>query len=307
MRWLALSVEADVEAVEAVSEIFGRLGRGSVVEPLRLVADPADEQSLRPDPAAGYRITAYVPDDAEAPAAVDQTERALWHLQAFDLRPLSGLTVTGVDDTDWATSWREGYEPMRIGRLTIVPSWLEPPAGSEVVINLDPGQAFGTGLHPTTRGCLLILQQLEPMPEAVLDVGVGSGILAIAALRLGASRAVGYDTDQLAVDAARANAAANQVHDRLDVRRGTLPEIAGERYPLIMANLVAAILVDLAPRLGAHAAPGGTLIASGIIDSRADEVEAALAAAGFVAEERLADGDWVTLRARAAPLSGAAS
>ena len=105
MRWLALSVEADVEAVEAVSEILGRLGRGSVVEPLRLVADPADEQALHPDHAAGYRVTAYVPDDAEAADAVDRTERAHWHLQAFDLRPMSGLAVTSVDDADWATAW----------------------------------------------------------------------------------------------------------------------------------------------------------------------------------------------------------
>ena len=297
MRWLALSVEADVEAVEAVSEIFGRLGRGSVVEPLRLVADPVDEQALRPDPAAGYRVTAYVPDDGEAPAAVDRTERALWHLQAFDLRPMSGLTVTGIDDADWATAWRDGYEPMRIGRLTIVPSWLEPPESSELVINLDPGMAFGTGLHPTTQACLLALQQVEPMPDAMLDVGCGSGILAIAALRLGASRAVGYDTDQLAVEASAANAYANQLADRFEVRRGKLPETAEERFPLVMANLVAAVLVELAPRLAAHTAPGGTLVASGIIEPRVAEVETALGGAGFAVPQRLVDGDWITLRA----------
>jgi ribosomal protein L11 methyltransferase len=296
MRWLALSVEADVEAVEAVSEIFGQLGQGSAVEPLELVAEGTDEQALRADPAAGYRVTAWIPDDAEAPDAIDRTKRALWHLRAFDLRPMSELSVTTTDDAAWATAWRDGYEPIRIGRLTIVPSWLEAPKGSDLVIRLDPGMAFGTGLHPTTRACLELLQTADPMPAAVLDVGTGSGILALAALRLGAQRAVGYDTDQLAVEASTANARANVLSDRFEAQHGSLPELAAELFPFVVANLVAAVLVELAPRLAAHAAPGGTLIASGIIESRSDEVEAALTAAGFVVVDWITEGDWVTVR-----------
>jgi ribosomal protein L11 methyltransferase len=296
MRWLALSVEADVEAVEAVSEIFGRLGQGSVVEPLELVADGADEQALRPDPAAGYRVTAWIPDDAQAGDAIDRTRRALWHLRAFDLRPMSELSVTTTDDAAWATAWREGYKPIQMGRLTIVPSWLEAPKGSDLVIRLDPGMAFGTGLHPTTRACLELLQTVEPMPTAVLDVGTGSGILALAALRLGASRAVGYDTDQLAVEASTANARANDLSDGFGAQHGTLPELAVELFPLVVANLVAAVLVELAPRLAAHTAPGGTLIASGIIESRSDEVKAALTAAGYEVVDWITEGDWVTVR-----------
>jgi ribosomal protein L11 methyltransferase len=296
MRWLALSVEADVEAVEAVSEIFGRLGRGSAVEPLELVADGADEQALRPDPGAGYRVTAWIPDDAQAPEALDRTRRALWHLRAFDLRPMSELSVTTTDDTAWATAWRDGYEPIRSGRLTIVPSWLEVPKGSDLVIRLDPGMAFGTGLHPTTRACLELLQTNEPMPTAVLDVGTGSGILALAALRLGASRAIGYDIDRLAVEASTANAQANDLGDRFRAQDGTLPDSAAELFSLVVANLVAAVLVEMAPRLAAHTAPGGTLIASGIIESRSDEVEAALTAAGYEVVDWITEGDWVTVR-----------
>jgi ribosomal protein L11 methyltransferase len=296
MRWLALSVEADVEAVEAVSEIFGRLGQGSVVEPLELVADGADEQALRPDPTAGYRVTAWIPDDAEAPDAIDRTRRALWHLRAFDLRPMSELSVTTTDDAAWATAWRDGYEPIRSGRLAIVPSWLEVPKGSDLVIRLDPGMAFGTGLHPTTRACLELLQTVEPVPATVLDVGTGSGILALAALCLGVERAVAYDTDQLAVEASTANARANDLSDRFDAHHGTLPELAAELFPLVVANLVAAVLVELAPRLAAHTAPGGTLIASGIIESRSDEVEAALTVAGYEVVDWITEGDWVTVR-----------
>jgi ribosomal protein L11 methyltransferase len=301
MRWLALSVEADVEAVEAVSEILGRLGRGSAIEPLNLVEDAADEQALRADPAAGYRVVAWIPDDGAAPEAIDRTRRALWHLRAFDLRPMSELSVTTTDDGAWATAWREGYEPMRIGRLTILPSWLETPAGVDLVIRLDPGMAFGTGLHPTTRGCLELLQQRTPMPSRVLDVGTGSGILGLAALRLGAERVVGFDTDPLAIEASTANAEANDMSTGFEPRLGTLPATPDDPYPLVLANLVASVLVELAPRLAAHTAPGGSLIASGIIESRSDEVEAALTDAGFAVVEWVTDGDWVTIRLEREP------
>lgn len=300
MRWLALQVDADVEAVEAVSEILGRLGRGNMVEPLSLIADPADEQALRPDPAAGYRVKTWIPDDPDAPAAVDRTRRALWHLQAFDLRPMGELEVVSVDDADWATAWREGYAPMRIGRLSIVPTWLDVPADAQadggVVLRLDPGMAFGTGLHPTTRLCLELLQGVDAIPPDVLDVGTGSGILALAALRLGATRVVAYDTDPLAVEASRANAESNGLGHGLEVRSGTVPEVAAKRFSLILANLVAAVLVELAPRLAVHATVGGTLIASGIIETRRLEVERALAAVGFTVVDALVDADWVALR-----------
>jgi ribosomal protein L11 methyltransferase len=296
MRWLALSVEADVEAVEAVSEILGRMGRGSAIEPLRLVEDETDEQALHPDPAAGYRVTAWVPEDGDAPGAVERIQKALWHLRAFDLRPMTELQVATVDDVDWATAWRDGYEVQRIGRLRIVPSWLETPDDGGVVVRLDPGMAFGTGIHPTTRGCLDMLQRVDPMPAAALDVGCGSGILALSALALGAERAVGCDTDTAAVEASRANAEHNGLADRFVVRHASLTDDASERFSLVLANLVAAVLIELAPRLAAHTAPRGTLIASGIIDSRLDEVTSVLAVAGFTEVDRIVAGEWVTLR-----------
>jgi ribosomal protein L11 methyltransferase len=297
MRWLELSVEADAEAIEAISEILGRVAGGTAVHPTRLLRDPNDELAARADPAAPFVITAHVADDPQSAATVESTERALWHLQAFGLRPVGPLRVRAVDDADWTDAWKEHYVAQRIGRVVIVPSWAdEPLAADEVAITLDPGMAFGTGLHPTTRGCLALLQDVAPMPASVLDVGCGSGILALAALRLGAERAVGIDTDPLAVAAARENAARNGLADRLKVRDGTLPAAADERHGLVLANLVAAVLVDLAPRLAAHLAPGGTLLASGIIAPRASEVSGALVAAGLAIGERRDDGDWVTLR-----------
>lgn len=297
MRWLELTVDADVEAVEAVSEILGRVATGTIVQPARLVHDPDDELSVHEDPDAGYSIVAHIADGAGAGAAVESTERALWHLQAFGLRRVGELRVRPVADEDWAESWKAHYVPQRIGRVVVMPSWSADRAGpDEVTVLLDPGMAFGTGLHPSTRGCLQLLQGIVPMPATVLDVGCGSGILALAALRLGAGHAVGLDTDPLAVEATRANAERNGLGDRLDTSAGSLPTPATERYPLVLANLVAAVLIDLAPRLAAHLAPQGTLIASGIIDPKADAVLAAMANAGLDVVSRLDDEEWVTLR-----------
>jgi ribosomal protein L11 methyltransferase len=303
VRWLELTVTCDNEAIEAVSEILGRVSQGSAVRPIRLIRDPNDELSAREDPTAAYEITAHIPEDEAAPAVVEATERALWHLQAFGLRPVGELKVRSVDDADWTDAWKAGYVPQRIGRVVIVPSWLdEPIRPGEVALRLDPGMAFGTGLHPTTRGCLTLLQEISPMPPLVLDVGSGSGILALAALRLGAEGAICYDTDPLAVEATLANAAANGLAGRVTAQLGSLPPTSiGEPYQLVLGNLVAAVLIDLAKPLAAHTAPGGTLLASGIIETRADEVLAALTAAGFVLDSRLDDGEWASLRLRYAP------
>jgi ribosomal protein L11 methyltransferase len=301
VRWLELTVTCDNEAIEAVSEILGRVSQGSAVRPTRLIRDPGDELSAREDPIAPYEITAHIPEDEAAPAAVESIERELWHLQAFGLRPVGELQVRSVDDADWTDAWKAGYAPQRIGRVVIVPSWLdEPIAPGEVALRLDPGMAFGTGLHPTTRGCLTLLQEISRMPLVVLDVGSGSGILALAALRLGAERAVCYDTDPLAVQATLANAEANGLASRVNANLGSLPT-TGESYPLVVANLVAAVLIDLAEPLAARTAAGGTLLASGIIEGRADEVLGALTDAGFALGGRLDDGEWVSVRLAASP------
>jgi ribosomal protein L11 methyltransferase len=299
VRWLELIVTVDAEAVEPVSEILARLGHGTAVRPTRLIRDSADELFAREDPTAPYEVTAHLPDDDQAPARLDSTRRALWHLQAFGLRPISQLHVRPVDDTDWTEAWREGYAAQRIGRIVVVPSWIdEPLAPDELELRLDPGMAFGTGLHPTTRACLRLLQEVGPMPPVVLDVGSGSGILALAALRLGAGHAVCLDTDPAAVAATRENAERNGLGGQVTALSGTLPASPadGVRYRLITANLVASMLVDLADALSAHAAPGGALLAAGVIAERGEEVETALTRAGFDTVGRDDDGEWVALR-----------
>jgi ribosomal protein L11 methyltransferase len=301
MRWLELSVTADVEAVEAVSEILGRVATGTAVHPTALVRDPNDELVARPDVEEPFVVVGHVPDGPEATGQIDATERALWHLQAFGLRPLGDLQVRHVDDADWSERWREHYTVQRIGRVVIVPSWVDHAmADGDLVIRMDPGMAFGTGLHPTTRGCLELLQEVGPMPDRVLDVGCGSGILALAALRLGAAAAVGIDTDPAAVAATLANAERNGFDGRVQASHGTLPEDPPLRHPLVLANLVAAVLVELSGRLAAHLADDGVLLVGGIIAPREAEVVAAMAGAGLESDDglRRSDGEWVSLGLR---------
>jgi ribosomal protein L11 methyltransferase len=297
MRWLELSVETDAEAVEAVSEILGRVSAGTAVRPTRLIRDPNDELAAREDPAAPYVVSAHIADEPTSLACVEDTERALWHFQAFGLGRVGPLEVRTVDDGEWADAWREHYVAQRIGRVVIVPSWAdEPIAPGEVSIVMDPGMAFGTGLHPTTRGCLAMLQELSPMPRGVLDVGSGSGILGLAALRLGAERVDAVDLDPESVRATLQNAARNDLAGRVHAREGTLDVEPAERYALVLANLVAAVLIDLAPRLAAHVTREGVLIAGGIIEPRATAVVDALGDAGLIVGERRDDGEWVSLR-----------
>ena len=301
--WLELAVEADPEAVEAVSEILGRVATGgTTVEP---AFDLVDEGlGARIDPTRPAVVRGYVPADA-ADGAAAQVAEALGHLQAFGLRQIGELRTRIVEEADWADAWKAYFPVMRIGRrLVIRPTWRDhTPAPDDVVLALDPGMAFGTGLHPTTRLCLAALEPLADDGRLdgahVLDVGCGSGILAIAALGLGASDALGVDTDPIAVEATADNAHRNGMDRRLVVRRGSLPSGEGP-YDVVLANLVAGVLVPLAPLLRGELQPDGTLVASGIFADREAEVTDAFAAEGLVVGTRTSEGDWVALEVRRA-------
>ncbi|MCI2047774.1 MAG: 50S ribosomal protein L11 methyltransferase [Faecalibacterium sp.] len=214
------------------------------------------------------------------------------------------LTAAGVSFTldeskikqeDWQNGWRKYYHPMEIGRrLAIVPSWQEYDT-DRVKLILDPGLAFGTGSHETTALCLAALDARVKGGERMLDIGTGSGILAIAALKLGAAVAEGVDIDPVAVRTAGENAARNGVGEKLTVLVGDLSEKASGKYDLITANIVAAAIESLAPSVPALLAPNGTFIASGIIDTRKAEVTAALEKAGLKVAEVQEKRGWECL------------
>jgi ribosomal protein L11 methyltransferase len=301
--WLELAVEADLEAVEAVSEIFGRVAPGGTsVEP---AFDLLDEGlGARVDPTRPAIVRAYVParDRAAADRAVAEAAEALGHLQAFGLRPIGELRTRLVEEADWAEAWKAYFPVLRVGRrLVIRPTWRrhhrEP---DDLVLALDPGMAFGTGLHPTTRLCLAEIEAVADRGRLagarVLDVGCGSGILAIAAVRLGAASAFGVDTDPIAIEATAANARRNRLVRRIAARDGSLP--SGEApFDVALANLIAGVLVPLAPALHDELRPDGILVASGIFVDREADVRAAFEAARLVVDGRRAEGEWVALQA----------
>jgi ribosomal protein L11 methyltransferase len=301
--WLELAVEADVEAVEAVSEILGRVaGGGTSVEP---AFDLVDEGlGARIDPKRPATVRAYVParDDAAAARAVADATEMLGHLQAFGLRPIGELRTRVVREEDWAEAWKAHFPVLRIGRrLVIRPTWRrhrsEP---GDVVLALDPGMAFGTGLHPTTRLCLALIEDLADRGlltgARVLDVGCGSGVLAIAAARLGAASVLGVDPDPIAIESTTANARRNRLVRRLRARQGSIPSGKGP-FDVVLANLVASLLIELAPRLADELVPGGTIVGSGIFVDREEEVRRAFEVAGLRVNGRLAEGEWVALEA----------
>ena len=312
--WLELSVAADHEAVEAVSEILSRAAPGGTsVEPAFELVE--DGLAARVDLARPAVVRAHLPilDAAVIRAAVARADRDLGHLQAFGLRPIGDLTAAIVLEADWANAWKAHFPVLRIGRRIVIrPTWRrhrrQP---DDIVLALDPGMAFGTGLHPTTRLCLAALESLgdrglvdhggaDGAPARVLDVGSGSGILSIAAAKLGAREVLAVDVDPIAVEASAANARRNRLSRVIRAREGSAPSGEGP-FDVVLANLIASLLITLADGLVTDLRPGGTLIASGIFLTREAGVVEGFGARGLVLVSRWEEGDWVAMEMRRPP------
>jgi len=196
-----------------------------------------------------------------------------------------GIQIKDVEPVDWSTHWRRHFKAMPFGPLWVVPSWLEAPAGARHVLRLDPGMAFGTGSHETTALCLERIAELSPV-AAILDVGTGTGILAMGALLLGAKRAVGTDNDPEAITVARENAIQNGLMLEL------FDHTPDEKFPLVVANILAQPLIDMAPELAKAVAPGGKLILSGLLVSQAEPVAEAYEEEGLIGRVITTRGEW---------------
>ena len=298
-RWIELSMQVDGEAAEAVAEVLHRYGQQGVVIEQRLGPDeglPVDAL-----PAGPLTVRAYLPDDADAPGKKQQIREALYFLGK--LYPLPEPTFATLEDEDWSEAWKANYEPVRVGRkLLIKPAWLDVvSAPDDVVIELDPGMAFGSGTHPSTQLCLAALEDLIGPAYRVLDLGSGSGLLAIAAARLGATYVLALDVDPLAVQVGRDNVDANRVSQQVHVQSGSLGSVlhAPRRFDLVVVNILAHVIVEMcASGLGSVVRPGGWLIAAGIIHDQANDVVQALEDAGLPVQQRRQAGDWVALLAR---------
>ncbi len=283
--WVRLEVTLSPELAEGVAEALAAVGQGLVDEPA----------------GGSRRLVAWLPADDTVQRRLDAVRGRIHALRAAGLAGKAEISLRPAAAEDWAEAWRAHFRVERItNRLVIVPSWERYSAQpGEQVIVLDPGMAFGTGQHPTTRGCLQVLSEIMQPGWRVIDVGTGSGILAVAAAKLGAGRVLGLEVDSSALAAAAENVRRNGVEGVVELRQSDLLAAAvGPPADLIVANIVAEAIVQLAAPAAQWLRPGGWLVASGVVSSKEAMVTAALAGAGLAVSDVRREGEWVTLAAR---------
>lgn len=315
---IEISVQVDSEGAEAVSELFNRYnggdwdedsaegeasGGGAVIEATGFddFHNPLPEEY-------SLLVKTYLKPGPRGERIQRQIEEGLWRLSL--LYPIPEPQVRVLEEEDWATAWKKFYKPLRVGkRVMLKPSWesveIQP---DDIVIELDPGMAFGTGLHPSTRLCIVALEKYVQPGDAVLDVGTGSGVLSIVAAKVGASFILATDIDTIAVEVTAQNAQLNGLAvgpgTNFIVEHTSVPAGMSGRFPIVVANILAEILVKLFDSeygnvpLADPVAPGGLLILAGIIEERADLVLDAVARHGLTLVDRLGEGDWVALVVR---------
>ncbi|MDQ7727677.1 50S ribosomal protein L11 methyltransferase [Halomonas sp. SpR8] len=298
MPWLQLKAHVVPEQVEFLEELL--LEEGATAIGLQDAHDdPVFEPERGTTPLWEDTILTGLYDDLEGVESMLERIAAAWAEQQPD-EPCPTIEYELLADRDWEREWMDDFTPLRMGqRLWIVPSWHEPPEADAVNLILDPGLAFGTGTHPTTALCLEWLDELAVdghlAQQTVLDVGCGSGILAIAALKLGASHADATDIDPQALQASRDNAERNAIAEPALTLYYPEQLSDGGDYPIVTANILAGPLVELAPMIAGHVAPGGRLALSGILANQADEVYQAYIAQGICMEEPVVREGWVRL------------
>ena len=299
MDWIEIRLSVDGEAAEAIAELLQKYGhQGVSIEQEGIMPDSWDEGEVPPP--ERLTVRAYIPDDERADDAKAQLETALGHMSL--MYPMPTPQYHMVSETDWAEAWKAHYHPVRIGKhMLIRPRWIDlEPASDDVVITLDPGMAFGTGTHPTTQLCLEALEDLAKPGINMLDLGCGSGILAIGAAKLGVKHILAVDIDPIAVDVTEENAEFNKVGEQITAQTGSLDSVlhSARRFDLIVVNILARIIIQMcADGLGQTVRPGGKAIFSGIILDQADDVETALRQTGLEPYHRRIQGDWVVIEA----------
>jgi len=305
-RLLEISVEVDGEAAEAVSTILGEYAQGGAILEQEWPGDALQPRHVK--------VKAFLSD--ERLSSLPHIKEALWHLG--QLYPIPPLSVRWLSERDWAEAWKSDLTIQHIGhRIVIKPSWLRyTPGPDEAVIELDPGLAFGTGLHPSTHLCLVALDDYLQPGDHVLDVGTGSGILSIAAAQLGAHRVIALDVDDVALKVAQENITRNGVQTAVSLRRASLsPLPTGDptvdpvevfnahgvwdgTFDMLLMNILPEVIARSARPIAACLTTKGLFVVSGIIRPRESSVERALSAANLTITDRRDNGDWVALVGR---------
>ncbi len=309
MKWSEFSIHTTQEAVEPICHILHEAGASGVVieDPQDLVTEwgvrYGEIYQLSPDdyPEEGVLIKAYFPMNSFLNETFDEIKEAINSLPSyqFDLGK-NNIQIAEVHEEEWATAWKQYYKPVKVSNsITIIPTWEEyTPSPEETIIELDPGMAFGTGTHPTTVLCIQSLERVMQGGERVIDVGTGSGVLSIAAAKLGASQVLGLDLDDVAVKSATLNVKLNQEETVVSIKQNHLLEQIEGSYDLIVANILAEVIVQCIQEAATLLKKNGIFITSGIIKRKKQEVKEAMVAGGFQIEEILEMDDWVAIIAK---------
>ena len=296
-HWLEVSLTVNGELAEAVAEVLSRFVSGGVVTESGVIYNDAEDEGTEYGP---VRVFGYLVVDEYLEDNRRQLSEALWHLSM--IRPLPEPTFRSIEDEDWMAAWKQHYHPIPIGKkLEVLPAWIEKHDETRIAVHIDPSMAFGTGTHPSTQLCLEMVESYTLPGQPVIDVGCGSGILAIAALRLGASHALGVDIDAASIKSTNENAAVNQVQQNLECALGSVTDILQGKFslrqaPLVLVNILAPVIVRLFNAgLADLVAPAGTMVLSGILDVQAEDVKTAAAQHGLHFKEMRQIEDWVAL------------
>ncbi|MFE4705964.1 50S ribosomal protein L11 methyltransferase [Peribacillus simplex] len=310
MKWSEFAIQTTNEAVEPVSNILHEAGASGVVieDPLELVKERenvfGEIYHLNPDdyPNEGVVIKAYLPVNSFLGDTIDAIKESINNLLLFDIDlGKNVVSISEVNEEEWATAWKKYYNPVKISeRFTIVPTWEDytPVSSDELIIELDPGMAFGTGTHPTTVMCIQALERTVQPGDLVVDVGTGSGVLSIAAALLDAKRIQSLDLDEVAVQSAKQNVELNNVQDKVSVSQGNLLDGVNEQADIVVANILAEVIMRFTDDVAKVVKPGGYFIASGIIQTKKQDVKEAIIASGFTVEETILMEDWVAIIAK---------
>lgn len=310
MKWSEISIHTTNEAVEAIANILYEAGASGIVveDSFDLYKEYEDRfgeiYELNPDdyPDEGVIVKAYLPMNSFLGEAVEEIKTAINNLILYDIDiGKNKVTISEVHEEEWATAWKKYYKPVKISsKFTIVPTWedYQPVQSDELIIELDPGMAFGTGTHPTTVLSIQALEQIVKPGDFVYDVGTGSGVLSIAAALLGAEKVMALDLDEVAVRSAIANIQLNKVESEITVKQNNLLNGMTEQADVIVGNLLAEIIVRFVDDAHQLLKQDGYFITSGIINQKRLEVETSLQSAGFTIVETLLMEDWVTIIAK---------
>jgi len=301
-KWLEISLTVDGELAEAVAEILGRFAANGVVVETNVKYNNAEDLGT---PYGPVKVYGYLPVDANIEEKRSKVEQALFYLNS--IRPLPQPVYKEIWDQNWMAAWKDHYHPIPIGeKLLILPAWIEQTDFTRLAVKIDPSMAFGTGTHPSTQLCLQCVEDYTRRGFPVIDIGCGSGILAIAALKLHASTALAVDIDEESVKATLTACEANHVADRVEIGLGSVAEIKKgkfgiDRAPLVLANILAPVLIHLFDDgMADLVSMGGDIVLAGILAEQGAGVRESAEKHGLTFVEQRQSGDWVALVMRKA-------